>query len=473
MIAPKARLRLGSGAQPLSNYGQAAGLASKPTSFHSHRSLFRSLLLDMQVYSPSVKMVKQPGTEIMVSRPVFGDHGRVEGKVMLDPSCSQNGRLTISIEGTLEYSSMKDSLDDDYANNSVLQEHRHVFLSSSAVMFISPTPPRSAIREAFSIRKRSSTSNLNSSACHSCEFSFEIPRGSRPGEEMPPTFSSTTLAENVYRTGSRPEKVDITYRVTAVWEASDGSENQAILEAPILFQPDIDFHSSDGSSIEPEAWLEMPLKSERPVPFHCAVTLPRPLTFSRGSFIPYFVVFTTTPRSPCLTKEIAADATIAVSLVRKITINPQRPQLPPIPSETPPASDDSDSPPAAPRHRLHKRPAKPSTPPVSVIRTPRTLEEPFSAAISYKPLPEIHQESFSDIRTLQTQVSIGFPKRPKTRKDLQSQNLPDGLYKGKLKLSKDMPPGVDWPGVSVKYYLDVSVLTGHDVVRARVPIRVL
>ncbi|KIJ59377.1 hypothetical protein HYDPIDRAFT_162488 [Hydnomerulius pinastri MD-312] len=478
MMPLKPRLRLDSSALPPSSYVQAAGFESRPASSHSHVSSFRSLLLDMQVYSPSVKMVKQPGTENTVSRPVFGDHDKVEGKVMLDPSCSQSGRLTISIEGAFEYSTVKDDVDDDYPCSPTVGNHRHVFLSSSAIIHISPTPdPRSTIREAFGVRKRPSASSLNSPACRSCEFSFEIPSGSRPGEEMPPTFSSTTLVKNRQRRRSYMEKAEVAYRVTATWEASDGSENQAILEAPISFQPDVDFQSLDGSSIEPESWLEMPLKSERPIPFHCAVTLPRPQTFSRCSSIPYFVVFTTTPRSSCLTKEIAADATIAISLIRKVTINPQGPQLPPTPPETPPPSDESDSPfsPATPRHRLLKRRvAKLTTPSLTVVRTPRTPEEPFAAAVKYKPLPELPQESFSETRTLETQICIGFPKRPRTQKNLQAQhNLPDGLYKGKLQLSKDMLPGVDWPGVSVKYYLDVSVLFGQDAVRARVPIRVI
>lgn len=68
--------------------------------------------------------------------------------------------------------------------------------------------------------------------------------------------------------------------------------------------------------------------------------------------------------------------------------------------------------------------------------------------------------------------------------------MPDGLYKGKIYLSKDMVPGVDWPGASIKvslfrqlydwhltqtsqYYLDVTVLFGQDAARACIPIRVL
>jgi hypothetical protein len=262
-----------------------------------------------------------------------------------------------------------------------------------------------------------------------------------------------------------------------------GFDRLCRLEAPILFQPDADFQSLDGSAIEPESWLEMPLKSERPIPFNCAVrilriasvlserrkaynasqvTLPRPRKFSRCSSIPYFVVFTTTPKSSCLTKEISADATIVVSLVRKITTNPQHPQLLPSPPETPPASDESDglSSPLVPRYRLLRRSAKPSTPPVSVFRTPRTPEEPYAATEKYKPLPELPQESFLETRILQTQVFIGFPKRPRIRSDLHSQqNLPDGVYKGELQLSKDMLPGVNWPGVSVK----VRTVSVHEV----------
>ncbi|KAF8843916.1 hypothetical protein BDN67DRAFT_88951 [Paxillus ammoniavirescens] len=465
---------LDSAALQPSGHMQTAG---RPTSPNSHTSSFRSLLLNMQINSPSVKMVQQPGTENIVSRPVFGDYDRVEGRVMLDPTCSQNGLLTISIEGAFEYSSIKDNLDDDYPHSPIVGKHRHTFLSSSTVIPISPTPDsRSAIRGAFSVRKRPSTSNLNSPARRSYEFTFNIPRGSRPGEDMPPTSTSMTLIENAQGRWSYVEKVEIAYRVIAVWEASDGSENQTKLEAPILFQPDADFQPLDGPAIEPDSWLEMPLKSERPIPFNCAVTLPRPRKFSRCSSIPYFVVFTTTPKSSCLTKEISADATIAVSLIRKITTNPQHPQLLPSPPETPSASDESDglSSPPIPRYRLLRRSAKRSTPPVSVFRTPRTPEEPCAATEKYKPLPELPQESFSETRILQTQVFIGFPKRPRIHPlDLHSQqNLPDGVYKGELQLSKDMLPGVNWPGVSVKYYLDVSVLFGQDDVRARVPIGV-
>lgn len=67
-----------------------------PEKIHSARSS-SSLLLDMQIYSPSVKMVKRPGLETLQPQPVFCDEDKIEGRIMLDPSCSENGRLTISV----------------------------------------------------------------------------------------------------------------------------------------------------------------------------------------------------------------------------------------------------------------------------------------------------------------------------------------------------------------------------------------
>ncbi|KAG1847635.1 hypothetical protein DFJ58DRAFT_478901 [Suillus subalutaceus] len=47
------------------------------------------------------------------------------------------------------------------------------------------------------------------------------------------------------------------------------------LEVPILFRPDTDFQSMDGSNFAPELWLEMPLTPERCGPFHCIVARKR------------------------------------------------------------------------------------------------------------------------------------------------------------------------------------------------------
>lgn len=164
-------------------------------------------------------------------------------------------------------------------------------------------------------------------------------------------------------------------------------------------------------------------------------------------------MFTTKPRCAILAREIAADATIAVSLIRKVTI---KPQLPPT-TDTAQLSDDSDSTSGhipTSRTKLLKRAVK--TAAAAVVRVPKTPEEPFSAAVRYKPLPELPQVSFSETHTVKTQLSVGFPKRPRHPNEPGTEcqaYLPDGLYKGKFRLSKDIIPGVDWPGVSVKVSL--------------------
>lgn len=123
------------------------------------------------------------------------------------------------------------------------------------------------------------------------------------------------------------------------------------LEAPVIYRPDTDFHSLDVNS---ESWTEMPLKNVDGMPVDCAVsllifflsigdkadilnifhdkvTMPSPASFSRRSSLPYFVVFTTKPRSRTLAAEIMADATIAVSLVRRIGFNKVIRDLPKLP----------------------------------------------------------------------------------------------------------------------------------------------
>ncbi|KAG6849370.1 hypothetical protein H0H93_009064 [Arthromyces matolae] len=178
------------------------------------------------------------------------------------------------------------------------------------------------------------------------------------------------------------------------------------------------------------------------------VTLPTSITFPRGSSIPYFVVFTTTPRSPELAKEIASDATISVSLLQQISVTEQT-VAPPTPPRTPSTpGDESD----APRKE-----------------TPDPLD---------KPLPPLPSQTFTVTTTLQNRICIGFRKRPRHQltetgghPTLEAHaSLPDGLLKDKILVPKDNLPCIDWAGLSVKYYLDVSVLVGADIYRARIPV---
>lgn len=171
------------------------------------------------------------------------------------------------------------------------------------------------------------------------------------------------------------------------------------------------------------------------------------------------MVFTTFPRSSSLAKEIAADATISVALVRQVTISTAPPSLPPSPPLTPCSSaEDSDSSTSRrmvlSRRRLFSRVTKSA--PTVLLKSSSITEEITSSG--EKPLPDIppsDSDAFSESRTLQTDFCMGFPKRPRNRgarhhtKD-HDTSLPDGLYKGHLELNKDMLPGVDWPGVSIR-----------------------
>lgn len=192
------------------------------------------------------------------------------------------------------------------------------------------------------------------------------------------------------------------------------------------------------------------------------ITLPSPGNFSRSSFVPFYVVFNTTPKSSALAREIAADATISVSLVRQVTVSAPSSAAtsPPL---TPSTSGDSDSPPSnqmfLSRHKLFNRVTK-SAPILSRLGASRIPEETATSSRD-KPLPHAppkESAAFCESRILQTDIFAGFPKRPRNRRHQQEASaridsdvsLPDGLYKGKLQLNNTMLPGIDWYNVSVK-----------------------
>lgn len=275
-----------------------------------------------------------------------------------------------------------------------------------------------------------------------------------------------------------------------------------------MIYSDVDFESLDGKSTRrDDSWLEMPLKSDRHIPFRCAVsavrlsvrrlaaypaqiTLPTDFTFSRKSQISFFVVFTTTPRSASIAREIASDATVSVSLVRHITVK-EASTTPPHSPATP--SDESQSDAASTGSRLLKR----------VVRSasrPRRGSGDDDGVRRNKPLPHVPHKVFSDSQKLHTCISVGFPKRPRKHAPnekhptLESQvSLPDGLYKDKIALQKTMTPSISWHGVTIKvsffassllgacshstaqpqYYLDVSVSFDQDEMRGRIPIRII
>ncbi|KAH9941719.1 uncharacterized protein BXZ73DRAFT_74910 [Epithele typhae] len=458
---------------------------------YPHNSVFRSAQLEVHVRSQSIKIHRAANYDIR-SLPVFGDHDKVSGNVLLDLSlCCAPGRLTVYLQGSFLFASpnIGNQELDDYATPRK-EKNRHVFFTASESR---PTgeldSPRSttSLRDAFTASVRSRQRRPSQSALRGAlrpfPFSFEIPRPEQSGQELPPTFSSVASSEMGPRGRTGVERAEVSYSVTAVWEAFDRSD-RILVEAPIIYQPEADFQSLDGHAMQGESWLEIPLKADRPVPFSCAVTIPHPATFSRSSAISYFVVFTTTPRSATLAREIAADATISVSLLRDVRIDmpPARPgHISPTSSSPTTSGDESDAPPIA-RNRLLRR----------VVRNPgRTLVRTASLTRlnsrgsakdrdREKPLPQLPPQGIVESRVLHTDVSIGFPKRPRFRMEPNQRHpsldeyntLPDGLYKGRIGFEKHMIPSFDWVGLRVKYYLEVTVIVGQDQMRARVPLRI-
>ncbi|KAJ7740039.1 hypothetical protein DFH07DRAFT_839722, partial [Mycena maculata] len=463
--ARSTRARAKSEATPPSSFDST--LLSTPS--YSHVSSYRSLQMELLLYSPYVKVVPN-AWNVNHTLPVFGDRDVVGGKVILDPSC-QTGRLMLTIEGAFAYSSTDKNMDTAGPSTRPPEKRKHVFFSASKVIQVScadASPPRSALREVFIIKRRPSGSNIKSMVLEprAYPFVFDLPRSQRSGEEMPPTFCSSD---------PKCAPFEVIYQVSATWESSDITENPSFLDVPIVMHPDPDFHSLDGLPDNSSSWLEMPLKSERPISdFRCAVTLPTSVTFSRASSIPYFVVFTTTPRSSALAREIAADATISISVFSQVTIT-EAAVLPITPPQTP-LSEESSSDSLSfrqPGPKLLRRVRSRTSP-----WSPRALDDPETRD---KPLPRLPTQTvFSETQTIHTGMGIGFPKRPrhqqsstKVHPSLQAhQALPDGLHKAKIPLKRDMLPSVDWVGVSVKYYMDVSVLFGQDELRARVPLRI-
>ena len=221
------------------------------------------------------------------------------------------------------------------------------------------------------------------------------------------------------------------------------------------------------------------------------ITLPNPASFSKNGQIPFFVVFTTQPKSKALRREIAADATIAVSLLRQVTVNIERPctivsrpySAPVTHQKGPPSAwtmgsnlEELDSRPTT--TGILKRMVK-SAPPR--LRKSASYTDIRSASLPNKELPPLPPPSptgavaYAETRTLQTRMSIGFPKRPRSacapdeHPSLEAHAaLPDGLYKGKIDLNPQLLPSIDWAGLNVKVScLDLnSMETWSDYPRA-------
>ena len=466
--------------------------------------------------------------------PVFSDRDEVSGVVLLDPHYfTSSGCLTITVRffctAFLLCLTCNLQLDGKFVISHTTPHdgrrrgtQQHTFLTSSQIFYTveaNSTQSRMTLREtlANTVRQKPWRPRANSVASNNgfppnlFPFKFDIPQGQR-GQEMPPSFSISSLTGNPDDGAQYPEDAEVSYTITAVWEAASGSDRALCVllhflqmtvqwltpkfsvEAPIILHPETEFDIVDGSS-KPQAWLELPLRTDRPrVPFQCAVsfcslsgscivltprkiTLPDPASFSKHGKIPFFVVFTTQPRSRALCREIAADATIAVSLLRKVTVNIERPctivsrpySAPVTNHKGPPSAwnmgsniDEVDSRPTT--TGILKRMVK-SAPP-RLAKSPSLNDLRLASSIN-KGLPPLPSSSptgavaYAETTTLQTRMTIGFPKRPRSacardeHPSLEAHAaLPDGLYKGKIHLNPQLLPSIDWAGLNVKvsYY---------------------
>ncbi|KAJ3520184.1 hypothetical protein NMY22_g12863 [Coprinellus aureogranulatus] len=441
-----------------------------PLAISSHVSTYRASQLELQLYSPSLRLDARGPTA------VFNDHDQLSGRVILDFQAHHTGKLILSVRGALRSLSIWSEpaltlqvegcfVYPGYDSSPLAEPQKHVFCKVSHTIAVAPPPATHSgftLRDVFGLRRSSSSQFVKSALTErSYPFQLSLPQGSKPGEELPPSLISQTVDGN-----PMTATCEISYKFFLTWHPEAPSETPSYLEVPIAIESERDFQSKDaGLGASGEDWVEMPLKTERALPMKCAIALPTSISFCRDSSIPFFVVFATTPRSRSLAREVASDSTISISLVRQTTV--QQPQMTfPL---TPPPSPIKEGP-----SRILRRVGK-SNSRLKRKRSAFELDE-----FRHKPLPEVPLRTcFQENKTIYSDFLLGFPKRPRhfcdpgSHPSLEAQSsLPDGLHKGKIPLHKDMLPCIDWAGVSVKYYLDVSVINGIDDLRARIPVRI-
>lgn len=118
-----------------------------------------------------------------------------------------------------------------------------VFFTSTTVIPVTPaditsplTPaflreaftPHRRRRPSFSSQKSKESGSKDAGDSRYFSFAFDIPPGREPGQEMPPSFSASALVETGTRGRAFAEKAEVNYKVTAIWEPSDGFENRAL-----------------------------------------------------------------------------------------------------------------------------------------------------------------------------------------------------------------------------------------------------
>ncbi|KAJ7032374.1 hypothetical protein C8F04DRAFT_658057 [Mycena alexandri] len=427
----------------------------------SRVSSFRSPEFEVLVYSPHVNVepisFSWPTSKTI---PVYGVHDSVGGKIIIDPSC-RSGRLVVTISGA--FSTQRDP--EKFVPNRRLAKQKQIFLLASTVMHVAALDSDASRKSIFTGRSRNSRApsslSLFEQETRTFPFKFDLGQSQKSGEILPATVTSS---------GSKSSAIEVSYQLTVSWEPLKLTQQPSLLTIPVVVQVDSDFHSLDGRPDSQDSWIEIPLRSPRPIPVKCAVTLPSSLTFSRTSSIPFFVVFTTTPRSPNLAREIAADASISVSISSHICVT----ESTAIPTASAAESVLSD-------RSSESRSSRFKTKMIRRLRSSASVAS-YQSAESHNPLPvSSPRPAFFDIQTVYKGISIGFPKRPRHRASDQKtypsleehRSLPDGLYKDKIPLNREILASINWGGISVKYFFEVSVLVGQDELRAKILLQII
>ncbi|KAJ7701251.1 hypothetical protein B0H17DRAFT_1046295 [Mycena rosella] len=432
------------------------------TPTHSRVSSFRSPQLEVLFYCPAVKTVSAAWSSNRTI-PVYGDHDVVGGKIIVDPSC-RSGRVILTISGTVVYNYTQEDIELPYLEHA--GKRKHVFFFRSAVIEVTSSnsnSPRSGFSQVF--KRRQTVPSLESDM-RAFPFSFEFGRRVQAGDSLPPTFSSFDSSRMPF---------EISYQVTATWEPLKLTHQSSLLTIPIVIRPDPDFQSVDAHPESRISWLEIPLKSQRPVPFRCAITVPSALTFPRTAPIPFFVVFTTVPRSKTLAREIATDATISISVSRHMSITEGGSVISSTPESIVSDAGSGARPPRFKTNMIKRIKSRTSLWSLQSSKSSNSRDLPPEVSS-----PQPPRCTFSETRIIYNGMCIGFPKRPRLHRDSSKTHpsleahhaLPDGLHKGAITLNRNMLASIDWGGISLKYYLEVSVLVGQDELRTKFVLRI-
>lgn len=204
-------------------------------------NISRSMQLEIRVFSPAVKSTVESPRRML---PVFGDRDDIPGVVLLDPRyCTSPGRVTVTV-GTNQPAfphrltsilQLEGDFTISHANHHDGRrrgKQRHTFFTSSQIFYSAEpngvqTPVTLRETLANTVRpKRSRAGSVmsdNGLPPNLFPFKFDIPQEQR-GQEMPPSFKISSVMGDPNDRISRAEDAEVSYTITALWEAYDGCD---------------------------------------------------------------------------------------------------------------------------------------------------------------------------------------------------------------------------------------------------------